>query len=465
MAAARRSVLLAALLCGASSTLLPDLHCQRARGCDVARPATCDTLACKRPHVPPAAVRHKTVTSGLPPADKAAFEHGLAAALRKTDAVRWVTQALALVVQELLVGVAGLLGQDVAVVMREAFYANPAAHGGAPQGSPHNTGYVGPGFDEIMAVLEGGNLRETWGLLYILTHTEYLTSVLQKGLHDLKWSNETLATLGLDPEAVWTRAALVRASNGSYNGMPTFLAPTFDSWVRFDFPGPDEAAPQWAPARVSRLPHAPWCETAGLLSNSSAIQPPLSERERAYQCGKAPVCTLQWYPGRLCYNVTDAPLRGAAARPDAAAGPGFAGFAARAAALGYRTVAGPSGTTANMLQLARLVGFGPSALALTRLAMVAWLVGTDDHSLYEVLLGAEPHMTDEFSMAEGLEDLGRLMPADATVHNGGAAMITFPRLPVWTAVVTEWLGGRPEGKRLFGALDKEQQAYLRSLVA
>ena len=72
---------------------------------------------------------------------------------------------------------------------------------------------------------------------------------------------------------------------------------------------------------------------------------------------------LQWWPGELCYDVVDEPLPldttpalppdGAADLSDPSARPPprpVPGYAARAAALGYRAVAGPSGTTANMLQ-------------------------------------------------------------------------------------------------------------------
>ena len=41
-----------------------------------------------------------------------------------------------------------------------------------------NTGWVGPSLEGIEAVLAGGNIREVWALLYALTKTNYITTIL-----------------------------------------------------------------------------------------------------------------------------------------------------------------------------------------------------------------------------------------------------------------------------------------------
>ena len=42
-----------------------------------------------------------------------------------------------------------------------------------------NTGWVGPSIDDIEAVLTaGGNIREVWALLYALTKTNYITTIM-----------------------------------------------------------------------------------------------------------------------------------------------------------------------------------------------------------------------------------------------------------------------------------------------
>jgi hypothetical protein len=41
-----------------------------------------------------------------------------------------------------------------------------------------NTGWVGTSIDDIEAVLAGGNIREVWALLYALTKTNYITTIM-----------------------------------------------------------------------------------------------------------------------------------------------------------------------------------------------------------------------------------------------------------------------------------------------
>ena len=86
------------------------------------------------------------------------------------------------------------------------------------------------------------------------------------------------------------------------------------------------------------------------LTTASPLHPPLSAAELAYQCNgsAARPCKLLWYPGQRCYTIN----------ATATFGPRIPGYHARASALGYRMVAGPSGTTADVMQYAELLGFG-----------------------------------------------------------------------------------------------------------
>jgi hypothetical protein len=137
---------------------------------------------------------------------------------------------------------------------------------------------------------------------------------------------------------------------------------------------------------------------------------------------------------------------------------------ARAKALGYRTVAGPSGTTQNMLQLALLLGFSPAELALVRLTMVAWMLVTDDHSLFEMMLGADPYMPEKgWRMQMDLTDFGSLMYADVVATSRTNRDTTFARRDVWKAVVHDWLLA-DAGKELFGSLGMVQQRYVMGLL-
>ena len=56
-------------------------------------------------------------------------------------------------------------------------------------------------------------------------------------------------------------------------------------------------------------------------------------------------------------------------------------------------MAGASGTAANLMLLAKLLGLTPAQLAELRTAMLAWMLPTDDHSWLEIMLGADSVVT------------------------------------------------------------------------
>ena len=128
--------------------------------------------------------------------------------------------------------------------------------------------------------------------------------------------------------------------------MPDILFEPFASWSRFDFSAASHAGDTlWEGARASK---DGGCVEVSMQSDDPSISPPLSAAELAYQCnGSAPPCKLLWYPGKGCYDIV----------PNATWPGGIDGYAQRAVAYGYRTVAGPSATTANMMQLAALLNF------------------------------------------------------------------------------------------------------------
>ena len=183
---------------------------------------------------------------------------------------------------------------------------------------------------------------------------------------------------------------------------------------------------EWSQARTwSGPPSGPSCAT-NMMSNDSRIQPPLSEAELNIQCGNnTRPCKLQWNAGADCYNLSNVPFSR-----------GIPGFVSRAEALDYRTAAGPSGTTQNMLQYALYLGMDQDWLPLLRLAMLAWMLPTRDHSLFEILLGADPYMPVNsvnqslpfgpgFRMVQGLHDLSVLCPRD--LHVSGSIARNWSR--------------------------------------
>jgi len=95
------------------------------------------------------------------------------------------------------------------------------------------------------------------------------------------------------------------------------------------------------------------------------------------------------------------------------------------------TIAGPSGTTKDMLHMMALLG-KPSAqdMADLRAAMVAWMLPARDHSFTEVMLGAEPFMAPEFRMFAG--DAKELRPVEPSFAGsfGMELQEAVPYMPV-----------------------------------
>ena len=460
---------------------------------------TCSMVANKVPPVTRTPAAGPSVETDLALADKAAFEHLLGRALRQSEPVCWITREVGVRLAAFLRAAAALLGSTYEDELRAAFVT--------PQCGVHNTGYVGPSVQAIRRALEHGNIREVWGLMYVLTKSERFSTLLLEllrpraaGQPALATAASLQATLGMNATAIERRwaevAATARINSTSLRysqGAPDFLFEPFDSWVRFDFEARAlDGVLLWGAARTAR--HG-GCASEGLMSDDASVWPPLSEAELAYQCGEGAApgdeggeheghaghggdgeeaggggggpspppspprparCALQWWPGKLCYDVVEAPLDGTP------------GYAARAAALGYRAVAGPSGTTANMLQLARLLGLGADDEAvLVRLAMVAWMVPTNDHSLFEIMLGAEPHMAPPFRLALGIDDLGRLWPRGQQLRSssgggGGGGGVAFGAAGAWRPVARALASA--EGRRLLAAMRPDAAEYVAALV-
>ena len=206
---------------------------------------------------------------------------------------------------------------------------------------------MGPSLDAIEAVLSEGNIREVFGLLYALTKTHYISHILTTLLTNHStgaaqcFHNATATTnaatsdapplatpqslevaLGMNASAISHRWLLVQQthalnSSSAYKiaqGIPDFQFPGFNSWVRFDFASINNVSQLlWPAGRIfngtcgtcnhprnftieSRLMRVPG--TVSMQTDDPRIQPPLSQREVAYQCaGTTPPCELKWQPG------------------------------------------------------------------------------------------------------------------------------------------------------------------------
>lgn len=323
--------------------------------CDLSAGKDCSTLSNKVPHIASFAPASRAVTLALSPADRRAFEHLIGHALRETPAVLWATREFSKRMLRVLSAGAALNGTSSDAMMTAAFVTS---HCG-----PWNTGYVGPSLPALRRTLASGNLREVWGLMYVLTKSHYFSHLMMSVLSPraavppLTSAAELAAKYEMDAEAVAARYTLVRdtahlnKSLGYAQGVPDFEFESFTSWVRFDFAArAHDGRLLWDAAR---LPKPTGCGTVELMSNDPSIEPPLSPDELAYQCaGQPPPCPLQWQPGALCYTLPNASWT-------LESGEVVPGVNERAALLGYRSAAAVSGTTANMLQLAELLGFGP----------------------------------------------------------------------------------------------------------
>lgn len=196
--------------------------------------ASCSTVGNKLPRVTSTPAAGPSVESGLAPEDKKAFEHLLGHALRDTAPVCAITRETGLRVASFLRAAGSLRGLSFDDVLRQAFVT--------PQCDAHNTGYVGPDVRAIRAALEGGNIREVWGLLYVLTKSGYLSRLLLElleGASPLATPASLQAALGMNASALARRWAEVRVTatlNSTElrycQGVKDFLFEPYESWVR-----------------------------------------------------------------------------------------------------------------------------------------------------------------------------------------------------------------------------------------
>jgi hypothetical protein len=287
-----------------------------------------------------------------------------------------------------------------------------------------STGFAGAEPNNIRDVLlKNGNIREVWGYVYCIYRNKHL-SALFNGL-DVEWFRKIFN--GMSAEAVKYRRFQVQQTSqqlsgaAKYNqGIPDYVFPLQSSWANFDFKNRD-----WEAARV-------WpkqANTSGLWSDDSNIFPPLSSREISAACGDKDRCKLNWVPGEN-FEIIRTPIGN------------MSGYAERAAALNYRTCAGPSATTANTMMLAQLLGFGGVDLVILRATMIAWMVPAADHSFFEILLGAEPHMPAGFQMVLGWEDLEQVWPHTRAIEipwsadSPNVTRRSFTPSEFWSAVRT-----------------------------
>lgn len=353
----------------------------------------------------------------LSPQAKEDFEHALGEGLAASTPVKAATREFASRLYALIVnGSHALNNQSEADSLLEAFAAKCNAH---------NTGYIGafPGKMRQVLTVEG-NIREVWGLVYCLTKSKHKLGALLHGLPADFHHQHLGADAGARANAAITdRRALIQKTQrlevDSYTwGVPDFIFPPMDSWARFNFDAKtaNGSTFMWRGARQ----FVGTCAESERLSDDPSIWPPLSAAELEVQCPGESRCKLQWFPGKRCFDLVDTPLDGEQ------------GYVRLAQSLGYRMAAGPSATTANVLQLALLLGFSPSDLVIFRATMVAWMLPVDDHSFFEIMLGADALIPPAFRMPVGYGDLAQLWPRNLSLRSSWGP--SFASSELWAPV-------------------------------
>ncbi len=112
-----------------------------------------------------------------------------------------------------------------------------------------------------------------------------------------------------------------------------------------------------------------------------------------------------------------------------------------------------------MLNLATLFGLTRDELVVLRLTMLAWMLPTDDHSFFEIMLAAQPHMPPEMQMSVGLLDFGQMWPLSFTARTSGGE---FYSADVWSAVAEAMR--TTEGARIISAMSNEAQIYIATIL-
>lgn len=322
------------------------------------------------------------------------FEHGLARQLIRSDVISQTTREVGNRMYKFVVnGARELDGLDEDAALTKAFSYNCQIT---------FTGYAGTEPNVIRQILlVNGNMREVWCLAYCLVKNNgFLGQLFQRsdlqlltGIFGVSAGTRAWKAVSIRRKAVESTQAM---NVNQYTwGVPDYVFPNEQNWARLSFTAnlPDSVGGDllWDGARDNTE-----CNQTNLTTESPEVDPPLSDREVQAQCGTAgPPCRLKWYPGESCFEILKTTLYGE-----------------RTKRFGYRTAAGPSASTPNMMQLALNMGFSHTDMLAFRATMVAWLVSSNDHSFIEVMLGAASLMPPEFGMQWGVRASDRCDYAD-----------------------------------------------------
>eukprot|EP00933_Yihiella_yeosuensis_P050888 TRINITY_DN48692_c0_g1_i1.p1 TRINITY_DN48692_c0_g1~~TRINITY_DN48692_c0_g1_i1.p1 ORF type:complete len:523 (-),score=83.72 TRINITY_DN48692_c0_g1_i1:114-1682(-) len=352
----------------------------------------------------------KAVTFSLTAEQRTDFEHLLARAFAKTKGVEWIAK-------ELLVRTDKLIRKspspfpgtaDSEQIRRMAFNVSDKGW----------VGWAGDKTEDIDETINHGNSRSRLAYAEASHRTGYGLATPANSftvdaiLQQLCETNSTteMENLGLNVSYSRKQYNLWKATNKycsnseqNCNGNRYLISEPLSSWSRLCYSGPGlSLSSTWKGIRPHPSPNCPERGESGDCKKwlkeglSESIYPPLSTAERRYQCQGNNKCLLQWEVGTTWYpsQIPSAALQRVPFAKDA---PGYLDLAD---AQGWRVVAGPSGRAAEIMNHAAMLNFTCQELVLLRAAFLPYLVGTDVHSFWEVMLGAESMLGDMGCTAE-----------------------------------------------------------------
>ena len=133
-------------------------------------------------------------------------------------------------------------------------------------------------------------------------------------------------------------------------------------------------------------------------------------------------------------------------------------------AKGMLQTAGASGTTLRMLGAYRLMGASQKELLDFRLALIAWMVSSHDHSLYEILEGSHnAGVRGKESLDEAAVMYTNIDPLDTeTLRENFAVDKQFPHETVYKIQLNELKEAREEHERKIGRTEERKDKILQS---
>jgi hypothetical protein len=269
-----------------------------------------------------------------------------------------------------------------------------------PGKQPHMTGNVNG--RDIAAVIKRGNIRERMTIL---------ANFWNHGCEAAMWgASDDASMLGvIRPERVEQIRTRVRQSTGL--DIATFNQIVCNG-LTCHLPCDIALGSRDNPVALSRTPMFPYkdvvrvkrSEAGALVQTFGDAYPPLSEREIEYMSLNNPTSAtpLPWVTGAMMWSASN--------QSDNL-------YANIAEKYGHVTVAGPSGTTNEVLAVCSMLK--PFDIDLSMLAHMAWMCNPPHHSPFEILMAGIPFGCKYNATASAYTFVEDLIQQHGTARGGG----------------------------------------------